>query len=266
MPELDVTNRFVLDYAFRHGGRVLDYGCGAGRLVAAGRARNLDIFGTDVFYGGSTTLHDAAPLVAAGHVREMLPPEHRIPFPDATFDLVVNNQVMEHVEDLDAVLAEIHRVLKPGGAALSVFPSIDVWREGHIGIPFSHWFPKGSRLRLWFTWALRDAGLGTWKDQAPTPRQWAIDKLAWIDLWTRYRTRAEIFAAYDRHFHPNRLREEEYIIYRLLDHPTPSRRALARAMQTPLVAAPAKALFRKLAFLVIESRKINSETGSNGRP
>ena len=43
-------------------------------------------------------------------IRE-LGPDGSIPFPDGFFDLVTNNQVMEHVEDLDAVLAEIARVL-----------------------------------------------------------------------------------------------------------------------------------------------------------
>jgi len=39
----------------------------------------------------------------------------RIPFDDGTFDYVINKEVMEHVENLDEALAEIHRVLKPGG-------------------------------------------------------------------------------------------------------------------------------------------------------
>src|ERR1019366_9228148 len=129
-------------------------------------------------------------------------------FADCYFDLVVNNQVLEHVDDLDGVLREIHRVVKPGGQVLSIFPSRDVFREGHIGIPFAHWFPGppgplpdgrgsdsgtepgpegaplgsgwyaylGSRLRFYYTWALRSAGMGTWKQQAPSARQWAADK------------------------------------------------------------------------------------------
>ena len=144
---LDVTNRFVLDFAARHGGRVLDYGCGAGRTVRAGRERGLEIYGTDVFYGGSQSRAEASASGLLGDViREMQ--DGRIPFPEGSFDLVTNNQVMEHVEDLDAVLREMNRVLRPGGTVLSVFPSVDVWREGHIGIPFSHWFTKGSRIRF----------------------------------------------------------------------------------------------------------------------
>jgi SAM-dependent methyltransferase len=161
---------------------------------------------------------------------------------------------MEHVEDLDAVLAEIARVLKPGGIALSVFPSSDVWREGHIGIPFSHWFRSGSRVRFYYTWLLRSLGLGTWKEQAPTARQWAIDKLEWIDRWTRYRSRREIFSAYDRCF-TSELREPDYIRYRLLDRPSAVRRGLARVTGWPVLRALATALFRKLAFLVIVSTK-----------
>lgn len=240
---MDVTNRFVLDYALRHGGRVLDYGCGAGAVVKAGRAAGLEIYGTDVFYGGAATRPDPDDPA----IGEMI--GGRIPFPDGFFDLVVNNQVMEHVDDLDAVLAEIARVLKPGGTVLSLFPSRDVWREGHIGIPFSHRLPKGSKLRFLYTWALRSLGAGTWKEQAPTARQWAVDKLDWIDRWTRYRPRRAIFEAYARHF-TSELREIDYIRYRLLDRPGRLRRFLAQH-PPPLAAA----LFRKLAFLVIVSRK-----------
>lgn len=251
---LDVTNRFVLGFAGRHGGRVLDYGCGSGRSVQAGRSQGIEIYGTDVFYGGSDAGKDAAASGLLGSaIREIK--DGQIPFPDAFFDVVTNNQVMEHVEDLDAVLAEIHRVLKPRGTLLSVFPARDVWREGHIGIPFSHWFPRSSRLRLYYTWLLRTAGLGYWKQQAPTAREWAVQKLQWIDDWTRYRTREEIFSSYGRLFRRNELCESEYIRYRLLDRPGTLRQFAARWMDVPLFREAAVAVFRKLAFLVIVSRK-----------
>jgi len=55
----------------------------------------------------------------------------RTPFVTGSFDLVINNQVLEHVTDLDVVVHEIARVLKPGGSCLSLFPDKGVWREGH---------------------------------------------------------------------------------------------------------------------------------------
>ena len=234
---MDVTNRFVLDFAVRTGGVVLDYGCGAGALVAAGRAAGLDISGADVFYGGS------AARAKGPAVREIV--DGRIPFDDSVFDLVVNNQVMEHVADLDAALGEIHRVLKPGGVVLSLFPSREVWREGHIGIPLAHRLPRG-RARFYYTWALRALGLGTWKEQAPTCRQWAVDKLGWIDAYTHYRPRAEIFRTYARYF-TSEMREPDYIRFRL----GPGRACGARWLTVPAAVA----LFRKLAFMVIVSRK-----------
>jgi ubiquinone/menaquinone biosynthesis C-methylase UbiE len=45
-----------------------------------------------------------------------------IPFPNCMFDLVINNQVMEHVQNIDAILSEIHRVLKPNGIVLRADP------------------------------------------------------------------------------------------------------------------------------------------------
>jgi len=253
---MDVTNRFVLDFACRYaaarpGAAILDFGCGAGRLVHAGIEAGLAIRGADVYYAGAS---DRAEAQAAGllgtAIVEMC--GGRLPFADASFDLVVSNQVMEHVADLDGTLREIDRVLKPGGLLLSLFPARDVWREGHIGIPFAHRFPRGSRLRFGYTWALRALGLGTWKQQAPNSCQWARDKLAWIDAHTHYRSRTEIFSAFGRYFH-SELREAEYIRYRLAD--VPWRAPLARLLDLPGAGAATSAIFRKLAFLVIVSRK-----------
>jgi SAM-dependent methyltransferase len=246
---MDVTNRFVLDFARsfarKHpGSRILDFGCGAGALVDAGMAAGLPVCGADTFYAGA----EARPR--GGAVYEIL--DGVLPFADASFGLVVNNQVMEHVEDLDAVLREIHRVLAPGGQVLSVFPSRDVFREGHIGIPFSHWFRPGSRIRFLYAWGLRALGFGTWKEQAPTARQWAMDKLRWIDLYTRYRSRREIFETYGRYFR-SETRELDYIRYRLLDRP--GRGWIASALGFAVVGWAARAMFRKLAFFVILSRK-----------
>jgi SAM-dependent methyltransferase len=92
---VDVTNRFVLDFvvrsaAARPGLRVLDYGCGAGELVEAGRAAGVEMLGVDVFYGGSGARLEAE---RNGRLGSTVHEIHgaRLPFAEGSFDLVVNN-------------------------------------------------------------------------------------------------------------------------------------------------------------------------------
>lgn len=116
-----------------------------------------------------------------------------------SFDYVVNNQVLEHVEDMPAVLGEISRVLKPGGAMLSPFPDKGVWREGHCGIAFLHWFPKGSRLRVYYAGLLHLFGLGYHKGDKSV-LHWSADFCDWLDKWTHYRPRREINMNFSQFF------------------------------------------------------------------
>lgn len=179
--------------------QVLDYGCGAGQIVTALRAEGIAAFGCDLFYEGGDLSGLLEPaLFDAGIIRRM--EGAAIPFPSGSFDLVVSNQVMEHVADLDAVLAECCRVLRPGGAMLCVFPDRGVWREGHCGIPFLHWFPRQSRARVWYAAALRRLGLG-YHTAGKTPLRWSRDFCAWLDDWTHYRSAAAIHAAFGARFH-----------------------------------------------------------------
>jgi SAM-dependent methyltransferase len=118
--------------------RVLDYGSGQGQLIALGLKNNIDIFGTDV--PGIET-NDRVRLIENG----------RIPFDDNSFDVVVSNQVFEHIAYLPPVLSEIRRVLRPGGTFLALFPDDSVWFEGHVGLYFVHWlmpYPKVLRIYL----------------------------------------------------------------------------------------------------------------------
>ncbi|WP_185973711.1 class I SAM-dependent methyltransferase [Ferrovibrio terrae] len=169
------------------GAKVLDYGCGAGTIVQMMIEKGVEAYGCDVFYDGGDYSRRVPPvLLENGTIRRM--EGDRIPFEDESFDLIVNNQVLEHVPDLDLVLQEMARVLKPGGRVLSLFPDRSVWRERHCGIPFLHWFPKLSRSRVYYAYALRSLGLGHHKKNKPK-WQWSEDFCTWLDNWTYYRPR-----------------------------------------------------------------------------
>ena len=65
-------------------------------------------------------------------------------FPDGAFDTVIMNDAMEHVDRPEAVLAEVRRILKPGGRLYVNFPPINHPFGAHlsdlIGIPWVHLF------------------------------------------------------------------------------------------------------------------------------
>ncbi len=222
---------------------MLDYGCGAGEVVEELRRRGVEAFGCDVFYEGGDYSESLAPGLLGGVI--LRTEGDAIPFDSASFDLVVNNQVMEHVENLDGALAEISRVLRPGGAVLSLFPDEGIWREGHCGIPFLHWFKKGSRLRVHYAAACRLAGLGYHKGDKGVVR-WSRDFCEWLDMWTYYRPRREIDAAYDKYFQDVRHIEDYWLQSRL--------RGLKKVAAW-LPASAQRLVVRKLAGMVFVARK-----------
>jgi SAM-dependent methyltransferase len=94
------------------GRRILDAGCGAGPLFAALRDRGAIVTGIDKSAGmvelARRRLGDDADL----QVAELGSP---LPFPDGTFDDVTASLVLHYLEDWGPALAELRRVLKPGG-------------------------------------------------------------------------------------------------------------------------------------------------------
>ena len=231
--------------------KVLDYGCGGGQVVRALRDAGVDAYGADVFYEGGSSLNAlrSDPLFQSGVIRKM--ESDRTDFEEAMFDIVFNNQVLEHVEDLDRVLAEIHRVLKPGGSVLSLFPDRGVWREGHCGIPFLHRFPKGSRASVAYAFALRSLGLGYFKN-GRTRWDWATNFCDWLDKWTFYRSLGEIHQSFGRLFGNLHHIEDDYFAFRLKRTPLAP---LAGAMSMAWTRPAARFIVRRNMGLVFTARK-----------
>ena len=98
------------------GRRILDAGCGAGALIAALRDRGATVTGIDKSAGmlelARRRLGDDADL----QVAELGAP---LPFPDDTFDDVTACLVLHYLKDWGPALAEVRRVLKPGGRLIA---------------------------------------------------------------------------------------------------------------------------------------------------
>jgi SAM-dependent methyltransferase len=140
--------------------RVLDYGCGAGAFVTLARAQGFDAWGADTYAGQYQAWRADVSAGASPYVRSIR--GARLPWPDASFDAVTCNQVFEHMawSDVQAAVAEIARVLRPGGLFLALFPTRDIWWEGHYGAYFIHRLAKWPRLLRLYLTACRALGAG----------------------------------------------------------------------------------------------------------
>jgi ubiquinone/menaquinone biosynthesis C-methylase UbiE len=113
--ELERLRSFSGHFHLQPGERVLDAGCGSGRL--------LPVIGAMIGPTGSLVELDFAPgMLAAGrgkphgdNVTFILGDAHALPFPDRDFDRVIALALLPHLDDKGLALREFHRVLKPGG-------------------------------------------------------------------------------------------------------------------------------------------------------
>jgi SAM-dependent methyltransferase len=97
-------------------GAVLDLGCGANRTLAPYRTAERRVWGVDF---------QAHPQLADPAWFRLLAKHGSVPFADASFDLIASCWVLEHVREPDAFLGEVVRLLRPGGAFVSM--SINAW-------------------------------------------------------------------------------------------------------------------------------------------
>jgi len=103
---------------------LLDLGCGDGLIgeILFGAAGGVDV-GLDPWEG---QLRQAAVSETYHHVDQAN--GHALPYPDESFATVFSNSVLEHIPDVQLVLREVARVLRPGGRFIFTVPS-DVFRR-----------------------------------------------------------------------------------------------------------------------------------------
>lgn len=98
------------------GRRILDAGCGSGPLSAALRDRGAVVTGIDASAGMLALARRRLGDDVALHVVHL---SDRLPFADGAFDDVVASLVLHYLEDWGPTLAELRRVLRPGGRLIA---------------------------------------------------------------------------------------------------------------------------------------------------
>ena len=124
----------------------LDMGCGNGDNVQSLIDQGYVAYGCDFQFKEGTY---AEQLTAENKLRLIDSENYRLPFDDNTFDVVISDQVFEHVQNYDVTLAEINRVTREGGAGLHIFPSKHSFLEPHVHVPLGTLFNNRVWLYLW---------------------------------------------------------------------------------------------------------------------
>ena len=111
------------------GDRLLDLGCGFGRHAYEAARRGADVVALDA--GLDEVLGVAAVFAAMAEQGELAEATeaatvqgdgYRLPFPDGAFDRVICSEVLEHLHDDRAAMAELARVLRDGGTMAVTVP------------------------------------------------------------------------------------------------------------------------------------------------
>jgi ubiquinone/menaquinone biosynthesis C-methylase UbiE len=117
------------------------------------------------------------------YVRVHEAPAHKVPEPNSVFDFALSNSTLEHVPDIDEVLLEVHRVLKPGASFVFTVPSSDF-----------HACLAGPRLGAGAFGRSREAYLSGLDRRLAHLRYWSAD------CWTEHLERAGFELKQCRHY------------------------------------------------------------------
>lgn len=101
----------------KHKGKVLDLGCGLGGFLPSLKSLGFDVYGAEIDF--DSLLY----CVKRGFPQCTQIDSSALPFADDSFDLVTMFDAIEHIEDDHQTMAEVARVLKPGGKVIISVPA-----------------------------------------------------------------------------------------------------------------------------------------------
>lgn len=109
---VDRTEKWLVFSMLRSkAGKALDLGCGTGNYTIELKKRGFDVIGLDASEG-------MLEIAGARGLNCIKGNAYSLPFPDESFDLVLSVTMFEFIHEPEKVIAEIHRVLKPGGEVI----------------------------------------------------------------------------------------------------------------------------------------------------
>ncbi len=106
--------------------KLLDVGCSSGAFLVAAREMGMDAEGVEISPEASDAARRAGFRVHTGLLEEAR-------YPDASFDAIALIELLEHLRDPRALLAECRRILRPGGVVMATTPNGASWTARAMG-------------------------------------------------------------------------------------------------------------------------------------
>ncbi|MBY3152895.1 class I SAM-dependent methyltransferase [Rhizobium laguerreae] len=160
-------------YLAQPGEKVLDVGCGSCISLLEMRNKGIESWGIEADPNVRTIADHFGLQVHIGNIYDL-------PFPDMKFDLIVLNQVLEHVPDPSAMLQAVRKRLTPQGRVIMAFPNTgsfhhkiwkDRWINWHIPYHQNHF------NRTSFTKLAGKFGYKVESVRTVTPNLWSVLQL-----------------------------------------------------------------------------------------
>ena len=192
---METLRRYAPEFKVE-GASVLDVGCGdAGAIIAfaekGAKCAGIETFDLSLERGKIRAEDHSVAIDLQKGIAEA------IPFPDSSFDLVMLDNVLEHVGDRAKSLQEVRRVLKPGGLLYLVTPKplsiYSLWNDPHYDLAGLVLMPRA--MQVWYFEQVRGGGKGTYDvgKIPPRPKLLALLKSAGFrvtvpprELWINY--------------------------------------------------------------------------------
>jgi SAM-dependent methyltransferase len=160
-------------YLAKPGQKMLDIGCGSGVSLLEAQALGAQAFGIEADPNVEKLARELGLRIHQGSIEDH-------PFPDVVFDLIIMNQVIEHIPEPDKALRLVASRLSPGGRVVLVFPNRRSlwcrlsglrWINWHIPYHLHH-FDADTFQRL-----ARRSGLMVIRTRTITPNLWTLLQL-----------------------------------------------------------------------------------------
>lgn len=248
---MSLNYQYIVELARRHApppARLLDFGCGAADVAVCAQQAGFEAHGVDSFLGvGDSADNFGIARRRLGERAARIVPGEPLPFAAGWFDIVVSNQVFEHVDDLPTAVAEIARVTRSGGALLALMPTSEILWEAHLRMPLVHRFANGSAAQRRAMKAFRQCGFGT--DPATPAEAWVEGAVASLRDIIHHRSIADYLAAFSPAFSLREAAEADWARHRLAYHRR--LRHLAPLFGSRLLDAPLRTAVRRAAGVVL---------------